>query len=271
MPQVGEASFVKKLTPLVGASIYGIDLKALSDEGLRRIRKALAEHGILVFRQQFLSPEEQLAFANAIGDVVPYEGLEASNGLPPGVMRLRNDGKMEKITENWHSDGPYLENPADFAILAPNVLPSAGGDTMWSSLYAAYDGLSPALKHLLADLECVCESNRLTKGYGLSQLFSAIKPIIRKHPDTGRTYLFIGNTDAFVNFVGMKREESEPLIRYLYAQACRPDIVYRHMWQRGDVVMWDNRCTLHYAVHDYGTEPREMHRIAVRARQPLAT
>lgn len=103
-----------------------------------------------------------------------------------------------------------------------------------------------------------------------SRSCSPLSRIIRKHPGTSRTYLFIGNTYAFVNFVGMKREESDPRIRYLYTQACRPDIVYRHMWQPGDVVMWDNRCTLHYAVHDYGTEPREMHRIAVRARQPLA-
>jgi len=267
--QANGSRFVKNLTPSIGASIGGIDLKALSEDDLLCIRKAIVEHGILVFRGQFLVPEDQLAFATAMGEVVPYEGLEASKGLPAGVMRLRNDGQMEKITENWHSDGPYLENPADFAILAPHVLPSAGGDTMWSSLYAAYDGLSAGLKRLLNDLQCVCESNRLTKGYGLSQLFSAIKPIIRQHPDTGRPYLFIGGPDAFVNFVDMKREESEPLIRYLYAQACRPDIVYRHMWQAGDVVMWDNRCTLHYAVHDYGREPREMHRIAVRARQPL--
>lgn len=271
MAQVDGSGFVRKLTPLVGAAVSGIDLKALSDEGVRSIRKALAEHGMLVFRQQFLTPEQQLAFATAIGEVVPYEGLEASKGLPPGVMRLRNDGQMEKITENWHSDGPYLEDPADFAILAPHVLPPAGGDTMWSSLYAAYDGLSPGLKHLLADLRCVCESNRLTKGYGLSQLFSSVKPIVRTHPDSGKTYLFIGGPDAFVHFVDMKREESEPLIRYLYAQACRPDIVYRHMWQPGDVVMWDNRCTLHYAVHDYGAAPREMHRIAVRSRENLAT
>lgn len=263
-----EAYSVRKLTPLVGASIDGINLKALSDDDLRLVRDAVARHGVLVFRRQFLSPQEQLAFAAAIGEVILYEGLDAPKDLPAGVMRLRNDGRMEKITENWHSDGPYLDNPADFAILAPHVLPPSGGDTMWSSLYAAYDGLSAGLKHLLRDMQCVCESNRLTKGYGLSQLFSAVKPVIRKHPDTDQTYLFIGGPDAFVNFVDMRRDESEPLIRYLYAQACRPDIVYRHMWQAGDVVIWDNRCTLHYAVHDYGAEPREMHRIAVKSRRP---
>lgn len=270
MHQANGSVLVKKLTASIGASVSGIDLKALSDDDLRCVRQAIAEHCILVFRGQFLAPEEQLAFAAAMGEVVLYEGLEAPKDLPAGVMRLRNDGRMEKITENWHSDGVYLENPADYAILSPHVLPVAGGDTMWSSLYQAYDGLSPGLKHLLSDLQCVCESNRLTKGYGLQQLFSATKPIVRKHPDTGRPYLFIGGTDAFVNFVNMTREESEPLIRYLYAQAYRPDIVYRHMWQPGDVVMWDNRCTLHYAVHDYGAEPREMHRIAVRARPAMA-
>lgn len=267
MSEVSLRFSVKKLTASIGASIPGVDLKRLGEDDLRRIRAAFAEHCMLVFPRQFLSPDALLAFAKAIGDIELYEGLDPSSGLPAGVMRLCNDGRMEKITENWHSDGPYLESSADIAVLAPHILPSAGGDTMWSNLYRAYDGLSVGLKALLNELECVCESNRLTKGYGLSKTFSAIKPIIRKHPDTGRPYLFIGGPDAFVRFVDMTQAESEPLIRYLYAQACRPDIVYRHIWQAGDVVMWDNRCTLHYAVNDYGTEPREMHRIAVKARQ----
>lgn len=262
---------VKKLTVSVGASISGVNLGSLSAEELAGVRRAFGEHCMLVFRGQFLTPEQQLAFAEAMGDVIPFEGLEASRGLPPGVMRLRNDGRMEKITENWHSDGPYLETAADLVVLAPHTLPSTGGDTMWSSLYKAYDGLSDGLKAMIRNLRCVCESNRLTKGYGLEKLYSAIKPIVREHPDTGRPYLFIGGPDAFVNFVGMTRDESEPLIRYLYAQAHRPDIVYRHMWQPGDVVMWDNRSTLHYAVHDYGSEPREMHRIALKAKSEAAS
>ena len=261
---------IRKLTPSIGAAIGGIDLKAPREDELRQVRAAFAEHAMLVFRDQFLSPETELAFAKAMGEVIPYEGLDAPKDLPAGVMRLCNDGRMEKITENWHSDGPYLETSADLVILAPHTLPQSGGDTMWASLYGAYEGLSDGMKAMLKDLQCVCESNRLTRGYGLDRLFSAIKPIIRSHPDSGRPYLFIGGPDAFVQFVGMTREESEPLIRYLYAQAHRPDIVYRHIWQPGDVVMWDNRCTLHYAVHDYGREPREMHRIALKAREAVA-
>lgn len=261
------AMTVKKLTASVGASISGVDLGNLSGDELRGIRAAFGEHCMLIFRQQFLTPEAQLAFAESMGEVIPFEGLEASRGLPAGVMRLCNDGRMEKVTENWHSDGPYLEHSADLVVLAPHTLPESGGDTMWSNLYKAYDGLSDGMKAMIKDLQCVCESNRLRKLYGLEKLYSAVKPIVRIHPQTGRPYLFIGGPDAFVNFVGMTREESEPLIRFLYTQAHRPDIVYRHTWQPGDVVMWDNRSTLHYAVHDYGTEHREMHRIALKAKR----
>jgi len=263
---------VKPLTGSVGAAITGVKLKDIDDADLAVVRKAFLDHCMLVFPNQFLAPEDQFAFAQRWGRIMIYPGIEYPKDLPHGILQFSNDGKDKVITENWHFDGMYYPVPPSGSILVPQRLPKAGGDTMWSNQYLAYETLSDGLKQLLAGLKCYFETHRVVKKYEFDKSPSAIQPAVRKHPETGRLALYVGNPDSCLNFVGMKREESEPLIRYLYNHSFRPDRVYRHMWKDGDVVMWDNRCTMHYAVHDYGNEPRDMYRITFEgdpARGPL--
>jgi taurine dioxygenase len=253
-----------KLTNAIGAAVIGVDLKRFGDDTLERIHQAFLDHCVLVFPNQFLQPEEHVAFARRFGEVMAYEGYQPFEGLPPGMFKFSNDGKGKVITENWHFDGTYYPAPPAAGILAPQRLPALGGDTMWANQYVAYERLSDGMKQLLAGLRCRCESHRVTRKYALGQLMAATQPAVRRHPETGRLSLNLGNPDTCVSFVGMTEAESAPLIRYLYSNACQPDAVYRHKWQLGDVLMWDNRCTMHYAIHDYGDEPREMYRMTLK-------
>jgi len=256
---------VRKLTGAVGAEISGVDLGNLSGQDFDVIKQAFLDHGMLVFREQFLEPQAHVDFARRFGDVMVYKGFEKAyrNDLPAGMFHFSNDGKEKVITENWHFDGTYYDEPPAIGILVPARLPAYGGDTMWSNQYAAYDRLSDGMKQLLCGLRIRCESHRSSRKYNLEKIMSALQPAVRRHPETGRLSLYIGNPDTCVSFTSMTPEESRPLIQYLYRQCCTPDNSYRHQWRMGDVVVWDNRCTMHYAVHDYGSQPRDMYRMTI--------
>jgi taurine dioxygenase len=255
---------VRKLSGHVGAEISGVSLAELSDEDFVIIKKAFLDHGMLVFREQFVDAQKQVDFAKRFGEVMVYKGFDNAyrKDLPEGMFHFSNDGKEKVITENWHFDGTYYDAPPAIGILAPQRLPAYGGDTMWSNQYVAYDRLSEGMKKLLCGLRVRCESHRSSRKYNLD-IMTAIHPAVRRHPETGRLSLYIGNPETCVAFVGMTEDESHPLIQYLYQQSCTPDNAYRHTWRLGDVVMWDNRCTMHYAVHDYGDQPRDMYRMTI--------
>lgn len=173
------------------------------------------------------------------------------------------------ITESWHFDGTYYDIPPAINILAPHHLPEYGGDTMWSSQYHAYETLSERMKALLAPLRTRCVSHRVTKRYELDKLFIAEQPAVRLHPVTGRPSLYIGYPETCESFVGMTRAESQPLIQYLHSHANQPDNVYRHNWKLGDIVVWDNRCNMHFAVHDYREQKREMYRMSIKGERNI--
>jgi taurine dioxygenase len=255
---------VRKLSGTVGAEISGVNLARLSDDEFRAIKQAFLDHGMLVFREQFLEKQAHVDFARRFGEVMVYKGYEKTfrKDLPEGMFHFSNDGKEKVITEQWHFDGTYYDAPPAIGILVPARLPEYGGDTMWSNQYVAYDRLSDGMKKLLCQLRVRCESHRSSRKYGL-ELMTAIQPAVRRHPETGRLSLYIGSPETGNCFVGMTPQESAPLIQYLYEQACPPDNVYRHNWRLGDVVMWDNRCTMHFAVHDYGDLPRDMYRMTI--------
>jgi taurine dioxygenase len=268
MPASSEMK-VTRLSGSIGAAITGVDLKSVDSAGIAAIRAAFLEHCMVVFPNQFLGADDQHAFAKKLGEIMIYDGIEQDPNLPDGMMKFTNDGKDKVITENWHFDGMYYPEPPAVGILAAQRLPSAGGDTMWSNQYLAYERLSDGLKQILNGLHCHYETHRVVRKYELGKMPSAIQPAVRRHPETGRLALYVGNPDSCLNFIGWTRQESEPLIRWLYNHAFRPDAVYRHVWKAGDVVMWDNRCTMHYAVHDYGSEPRDMHRATIKGERAL--
>jgi taurine dioxygenase len=255
---------VRPLSPAVGAEVTGLSLAGeISDATMDELFDAFHEHCVLVFPDQHLDAVSQQAFAAHWGTpaVVPYLAPHAVPGSP-AVLRVPNMGKANTLTENWHFDAAYFENPPPIAILAAQVLPPVGGDTMWANQYAAYEALTPAMQRLLSGLRAAFTGS-MPDDDGVRREVVTYHPVVRTHPATKRQALGIGRIESVPYFEGMTEEESRGLLEFLYHHASRPEFVYRHQWRDGDVVMWDNRCLLHYAIHDHGDAERLMHRATV--------
>src|SRR4051812_45634371 len=246
---------VTPLTGSIGATVYGIDLKrAIEPATFDELRRAFLQYQVLVFRDQNLfEPEAHLKFSQLWGKPVPASAL--SPHLPgfPEITHVTKIPKETASTEAWHYDSPYTPVPPKISILSALTVPK-GGDTMWCNQYQSYERLSPVMQKMLDGLRVKFVALRLGRmmGADLNKLPTAVHPIVRTHPDTGRKALYIGHRETAQEIEGMSKAESRPLRDFLYHPSPSPDNMYRHMWQPGDVVMWDNRCTMHYAVHDYG-------------------
>jgi taurine dioxygenase len=255
---------IRPLSPSLGATVSNVDLSGpLDDDTFGVLQETFFAHCVLVFPGQHLTPDAQFEFGRRWGEplVVPYLAAHAVPGQP-GILRVTNMGKAETLTENWHFDSAFFEEPPPIAILAAQQLPEIGGDTMWANQYDAYDALSPTMKELIGDLRAAFTGSRVDDD-SVRRDVTTFHPVVRTHPVTGRRALAIGRIESVPYFEGMTPAESRPIIEFLYSHAARPDFTYRHRWGQGDVVMWDNRCLLHYAVHDYGDTPRLLHRMTV--------
>lgn len=247
---------VRKLTGPIAAEVSGVDLNDLDDPTFALIHDALLEHGVLVFHDQDLTPESHKAFGLRFGSLHTHPAAPGPEDHPE-ILLLQNSGKERSITEVWHSDVTCEQRPPSISILRALVLPPFGGDTMWANQYLAYDRLSEGMKRMLEGVRAVHNAFNL----------EAVHPVVRAHPESGRKALFV-NAGFTRRFEDMTVAESEPLLRFLIAAASTPDLCYRHRWQEGDVVMWDNRGVMHFAVHDYGDQPRVMHRVTVHGDEP---
>jgi len=257
---------VKRLTGAIGAEVKGVDLThSLDDATFAAIKQAFLDHCMLVFRGQFLEPAAQTVFTRRWGEVFRAPYLKRFE-IPdqPEVAAATNRGKAYAFTtEQWHSDLSFMPAPPAHAILAAQELPEAGGDTMFASQYLAYETLSEGMKRLLQELRAWHGGAKLAAYSGIEDIAPPQShPIVRTHPETGRKGLFVNRLYTYC-IDGLTEAESRGLLDFLFEQGCRPDFTYRHQWAPGDAIMWDNRCTLHYAVHDYGEAPRVMHRTTV--------
>ena len=272
-----------EITPLgfaAGAQIRGIDLrKPLSDADQRLINAAWLEHIVLVFPEQDLTPEEQIAFSRRFGVLDDHES-QAPSTLHPDhreILVLSNKmvgGKKSgtyNSGRNWHTDLSYTSRPAKGAILHCKEKPPVGGDTMWANLYLALETLTPPIRGLIENLEALHDVSMIR---GIEARDPAdvaemkrrnppvIHPVVRVHPETGRKSLLVNQ--RIRHFLGMSDEESQSLLAMLNAHATSPEFVFRHRWSLGDVVMWDNRCSCHVALGDFDqTKPRVMYRCSL--------
>lgn len=258
---------VRRLTGSIGASITGVDVRRLDTATYSPLRAALLEHGMLVLPGQSLSAEELSAFGKLWGEpwnTPNFPPLKGSEYL----YAVQNLGKEQVVTENWHYDSTYAVCPPAISLLSAHVLPPAGGDTMWANQYLAYDSLSQGMRKVCDELKAVHRDIGLYKHNGLDEdpQEPAVHPVVRTHPETGRKALFL--SIGVERFEGMTVQESMPLFNFLYAHAVQPHFIYRHQWTLGDLVIWDNRCTMHYAVHDYGSAKRKLYRVTVAGEQP---
>lgn len=263
---MGARVTVKRLTGSIGAEVNGVILnESLDDATFAAIHQAFLDHNMLVFRGQHLDPAAQTAFASRWGKAfhAPYlKPLEVPGH--PEVMAQSNLGKANSYTtEVWHSDQSFMPAPPAHSILAAQVLPDAGGDTMFANQYIAYETLSEGIKRLLRELRAWHGGAKLANLLvgGVNSVPAQSHPVVRTHPETGRKALFVNRLYTYC-IDGWTEAESRGLLDFLFEQS-RPEFTYRHQWAPGDVIMWDNRCTLHYAVHDYGEVARLMHRVTV--------
>ena len=276
---------VTRLTPSIGAEVAGIDLAdPPDDETCDVLYRLLMEHQVIFLRDQSMSPAAHMALAENFGAPEPphpvYPHLEGY----PSIMRLDFGGDAVPDTDVWHTDVTYRGSPPFASVLHGHTIPPVGGDTLWLSMTAAYEGLSPGLKSDLSSVRCVHDMgdfrNSFTRGEpdgqalaladAHSRMGSAIHPLVRTHPATGRKYLFC-NPGFTVHIEGMTASDSRSFLGFLFDHIIRPEYQVRFRWTRGDVAIWDNRCTMHYALGDYAPQRRIMHRITVTDDRRLET
>ncbi len=247
----------------LGAVVSGVDVRDLDDDAFTAIQDAFAKHHVLAFPEQSLSPAEQKDFASRWGPLQqhPYNGTAEH----PEVMRLENRGKAKDPNEHWHSDMSYEPVPPKLTMLHALEAPELGGETAFANQHLAFSELSETLREQLRTMRAVHSAEGLARLYRQdpSEAPRAVHPVIRRHEERGDEALYVCR--AFTQrFDGWRRNESRGLLEFLFEHSARPDFQARHRWSPGDLVMWDNRSVLHYAVHDHGDDPRTIHRVQVQ-------
>ena len=269
---------VKPCTPVIGAEIYGVDLtRPLSDEQWNEIHHAFLRHQAIFFReQQRMTPEQQIAFGRRFGELHIHPAAPHLEGYPEVfVIHAHKDSRYAN-GEHWHSDVSCDAEPPLGSILQIHVLPPCGGDTLFSNMYAAYDDLSPRMKAFLEGLDAVHESEHFYRGryadrgvQDAGKVYpSAIHPVIRTHPETGKHSLFVNRTFT-TRIEGLPEDESRAILQFLFQHAETPWFQTRFTWRQNDVAMWDNRCTQHMAIWDYWPHERKGHRVTVKGDRPV--
>jgi taurine dioxygenase len=281
-----DAIDVRPVSGALGAELSGVDLaQDLDDQTFGAIYQALLDHNVIFFRDQDITPEQQIAFAKRFGAIHHHPFVAGLEKHPEIIAITKTETETKNFGGSWHVDQMFCPEPAKITMLYGKEIPAAGGDTLFANLYLAYDGLSPAMQAALADVKTVNIGNKANRHAGVSRadrygkLYSAMQakdpgdavtnaehPLIRRHPGTGRKCLFIGSHTQ--QFAGMTLEESEPLLNFLKAHTVKPEYTCRFRWQVGSMAIWDNRCSLHTAVNDYTGSRRVVHRVTIKGDRP---
>lgn len=274
---------VEPLSGAVGAQVSGLDLaKPLDEATVSALRIAFNENHVLFFRDQALSPAEQIAFGRQFGELGSHPYVEANTDFPEVLDVVTEPSDRANFGGGWHSDVTFLERPDLGSILYAIEVPAVGGDTLFASQQAAYDELSETMKSMIGPLVAIHTAGRQYAGTGYSRQSTAMitkdsakaaaseteHPVVRTHPETGRKALFVNR--AFVSSIkGMHRQESDALLDFLYRHAIKERFTCRFRWEPGSVAMWDNRSVQHYALHDYKGQWRRMRRITIQGDRPV--
>ena len=264
----------------LGAVIEGLDISKLNSAQVAAIRPLLDEYSVLVFPDQELTPEEQIAFTAHFGPVEQHPLYRSAilDGYPEIlVLEHKNHEWVNGRNDVWHSDVTFSEEPPLGSVLYCRAITEGLGDTLFCSMRRAYDALSPGMQQMLRQLSAEHSSARMvvrnnSESYNvpIDEVPPPVNhPVVRTNRATGKQNLFV-NPIYTIRFAGMTEKESDPLLNYLYEQATSPDNIYRHRWKVNDVVMFDNRCAMHYVVLDYGPEMhRLMHRTTAAGERPV--
>lgn len=281
---------IEPLTGTLGAVIHGVDLAGeLSPDEITAIRSTLLGFRVVFFREQQLSPTRLVAFGRRFGELTPAHpllgGLDAdhpeilvldSGDYPLGVG---SRGNGTSYNNRWHTDVTFSQRPPTGTILAAQMIPARGGDTLWADLVDAYETLSDPIRTMIDTMTAVHDASGTFNRFReddptgeqqtkLTRLAPVEHPVVRVHPETGERGLFVNETFT-QRIVGLSPPESDAILRLLYTHTIEPERVVRWRWRHGDVAFWDNRATAHYAAADYGDSRRIMHRITIAGDAPV--
>jgi len=267
------------LSPALGAEISGVDIAGgISDAQFAELRQAFTDYAVIFLRDQDITPEQHIAFAERWGKINVNRFFKPTDDYPVIAEVRKEADQKANIGSTWHTDHSYDQCPAMGSILYAREVPSVGGDTLFASMYAAYEALSDGLKQMLSTMRAEHSSRHVFGEVGyverdvddLGGRFrnitaatqDALHPVIIRHPLSGRPALYV-NGDFTVKFEGWSKQESQPLLDYLYAHASQNEFTCRFNWRKGSIAIWDNRATHHCALNDYHGERRLMHRITI--------
>ncbi|MEM9682473.1 MAG: TauD/TfdA family dioxygenase [Pseudomonadota bacterium] len=275
---------VKPMAGAIGAEVGGVNLSreqppAVWDE----IHRAFLDHLVIAFRDQSLTPQQQIDLAARFGKPTIYPFIQGLDDAPEVIEILKTEKDQDNFGGSWHSDTTYMEHPALGSVLYAKETPAAGGDTMFANMYCAYESLSDGMRASLDGLHALNSSAQNYRGgraakmkklagmknsYKVnSDVLEAVHPVVRTHPVTGRKALYLNGSHT-LRFRGMTEEESKPLIDFLAKHAVRPEFTCRLRWEPRTIAIWDNRCAQHYALNDYPGQRRRMHRVTIEGDRP---
>ena len=271
-----QMSFLAKpASRALGIEIQGLDLsKPVSRQVVGELKNLLAQNCLLLFRNQRLTPEEHIAFSRNFGELQPHILKDFNMGKHPELFVISNVKEGGKAVgragagQYWHTDVSYTAEPSLGSIMYAIEVPETGGDTMFANMYKAYEWLSKPLQRLLHGLEAEHDfahsqvTQIATKGYTRTATAAEIAsvppvrhPVVRLHPESRRPALYV-NVGFTTRILGLEAAESRAVLDFLFSHSTQPALVYRHRWQVGDVVFWDNRSAMHCAIDDYSEDDR---------------
>ncbi|SPX81665.1 Alpha-ketoglutarate-dependent taurine dioxygenase [Moraxella ovis] len=272
---------ITPIKPTIGAVIGGVDLNNLTEEILAEIKQALLDHQVIFFRDQDLQTEAQVKLARSFGSLHIHPVFPTVPNIPE-VIVLDSHATDLRDNELWHTDVTFSKTPPLGCVLRAVKIPSSGGDTLWASGTAAFEALDDDIKQKIQGLTAIHDI-RLSfpeERFGgvsdeerahLEEIYRknppVLHPVVRTHPDTGKPILFV--SEGFTSHIeGLSEDESRALLDFLTEHAVKEEFRLRWQWREGDVAIWDNRCTQHKAMFDYGDAHRIMHRATVNGDEP---
>ena len=271
---------VRPIAGALGAEIHGVNLAGdLDDDTVAAIRQAWLKHCVIFFRDQDLPPARFLQLARRFGNVIEYPFIKGLEGFPEIIPVMKLENEKVNFGGMWHSDTAYLEEPPMGTMLVAREVPPYGGDTMFASMYLAYETLSDGMKRLLDGLIGINTSSKADVSRtredrirdsvraDAKKEYVGEHPVVRTHPETGRKALYV-NPGHTLRFKDMTVEESTPLLEYFFRHQVRPEFTCRFSWRAGSLAFWDNRCALHNPINDYHGFRRVMHRITLAGDKP---
>lgn len=267
---------VAPIAGALGAEVSGVDLgQPLDQQTETELHDAWMKHLVLFFREQNIGAAEHKSFARRFGELHVHPVLPSRRDEGhPEIIVLESDETRPYVAENWHSDVTFERKPPLGSVLRGAIIPEFGGDTMWSSMYAAYEALSSAMQRVLSELHAVHDGGQFRavatekQKEELAKNEKTTHPMIRTHPVTGRKGIFV-NAGFTRKIVGMRSKESAALLHFLFEHVTSPEFVCRFRWRPNSIAMWDNRCTQHRVVTDNLKAHRRMERVTICGDEPF--